>query len=244
LVLLDEPNRRVDPTKLAELEGAIEHRARSAAIVIVTHDLAFARRIGDHVCLIAAGRPLALQSAEDFFESPASESAAHFIREGNCWPERYAPTLPNHFCWVLEGQLGGMAYPGMLSDENEELEAIAQAGIEVLVSTTVDAFPREKLRPFGIEGRHLPIKDMDVPAVRTTASICAGMKRAIDAGRGVAVHCRAGLGRTGLLVASYLVWDGRSAAEAIEAVRRVNARYIQTTSQEKFIRQFAETIGR
>ncbi len=244
-LLLDEPERQVDASERNELVKILRARARGAAVVVVTHNLDFARAVGDFACLIAAGRIVAQQEVAAFFEEPASETVAEFVRTGNCWPEpRYEPPLPNHFHWVIPNKLAGMARPGLFGSEDEELEAIARAGVEILVSSTIEPFPRKRLQAFGIEGRHLPIRDMGVPPLRLVSSLCAGLDRAFEAERGVAIHCRAGLGRTGTLLAAMLVWRGDGGDAAIEKVRAVEPKYIQTPGQENFVREFAEVMGR
>jgi atypical dual specificity phosphatase len=60
----------------------------------------------------------------------------------------------------------------------------------------------------------------------------------------VVVHCHAGLGRTGTVLAALLVWEGAEARTAIAHVRSVNPRFIQSEAQLAFIRRFAEVHGR
>jgi atypical dual specificity phosphatase len=52
------------------------------------------------------------------------------------------------------------------------------------------------------------------------------------------LHCRAGLGRTGTLLACALVRGGLDAGRAIRAVRQANPRYIQTEGQLQFVSEF------
>ncbi|KAI8996113.1 protein-tyrosine phosphatase-like protein [Gaertneriomyces semiglobifer] len=51
-------------------------------------------------------------------------------------------------------------------------------------------------------------RDMDVPDVKHMLRLVQVMASVIEIGGGIAVHCHAGLGRTGLAIACYLVYDG------------------------------------
>lgn len=137
-----------------------------------------------------------------------------------------------------------MGRPGLLGDREADVAAIADVGVTRLVSLTEEMFPDCILRIFGIQGRHFPIPDMGVPAIGPTARLCRDLARAIDAGERVAVHCAAGLGRTGTVLASLLVWVGRSPDGAIAEVRRIQPRYIQNGAQLDFVQRFAETCTR
>ena len=60
---------------------------------------------------------------------------------------------------------------------------------------------------------------------------------------GVAVHCTAGKGRTGTVLAAYFVNAGLSAREAIQKVRTLRPGSIETPGQEEAIAEFAEKYG-
>ncbi len=72
LVVFDEPLSALDETTAGEVIAAIE-RARAAhgtAMLFVTHDLGFARRIAEHIVVLRQGRVVEAAPAADFFRAP------------------------------------------------------------------------------------------------------------------------------------------------------------------------------
>lgn len=239
-VLIDEP-KTCAPEERDELCASLRAHARRGAAVVVTHDLALARRAADRVALLVAGSLIADCDAPELFERPPNALARRFLEQGNCWPgSGGVPELPPHFCWVIPDRLAGMGKPGLLRREEDDLDAMAIAGINLLVSLTERPFPPELLRQHGMRGRHFPIPDMGVPSVGHTSRLCNELSRAIDAGERVAVHCHAGLGRTGTILAAILIWRGSDPERAIAELRATGRAYIQNEAQEQFVRHFAE----
>ncbi len=243
-ILLDEPLRGIPEGDEEEIVQHLrEHASRGGCAVVITHNLKFARALADHVLLICAHEVQALCSAQEFFEAPPNELAAQMVRAGNCSVAATQPKLPSHFRWIIQDRLAGMGKPGLLGDVEDELTAVANAGVSLLVSLTEQPFDVQKLRSYGIQSRHLSIRDMHVPAIGKAASVCSHIESVLDGGKAVALHCRAGLGRTGTMLAAMLVWRGMSAEMAIESVRRVCPHYIQRPSQVRFVHQFADHHG-
>jgi tungstate transport system ATP-binding protein len=86
VLFLDEPTASLDPTATREIEAVI--RAFDAAgtkIVMATHNLAQARRLGDEVIYLHQGRVLERTPADQFFSQPASAEAAAFIKGELPW---------------------------------------------------------------------------------------------------------------------------------------------------------------
>jgi tungstate transport system ATP-binding protein len=86
VLFLDEPTASLDPTATREIEAVI--RAFDAAgtkIVMATHNLGQARRLGDEVIYLHEGRVLERAPVESFFSRPASPDAAAFIKGELPW---------------------------------------------------------------------------------------------------------------------------------------------------------------
>lgn len=81
VLFLDEPTANLDPGAAREIEsiiGAIH--ASGAKIIMTTHNLGQARRLGDEILFINQGRLTERSSADRFFREPASTEATAFLR--------------------------------------------------------------------------------------------------------------------------------------------------------------------
>ena len=86
ILFLDEPTASLDPTATREIEAVI--RAFDAAgtkVVMATHNLGQARRLGDEVNYLHQGRVLERAPVETFFAQPATPEAASFIKGELPW---------------------------------------------------------------------------------------------------------------------------------------------------------------
>lgn len=93
----------------------------------------------------------------------------------------------------------------------------------------------------GMVWRHLPIPDQDVPAdafMRDWPTACQELLSALETGARIVLHCRGGLGRTGLVAALLLIETGIAPEDAIRDVRRRRPRAIETRAQEDFVRTY------
>jgi tungstate transport system ATP-binding protein len=86
VLFLDEPTASLDPTATREIESVI--RAFDGAgtkVVMATHNLGQARRLGDEVIYLHQGRVVERAPVEEFFAGPATPEAAAFIKGELPW---------------------------------------------------------------------------------------------------------------------------------------------------------------
>ncbi|HAZ62124.1 MAG TPA: hypothetical protein DCZ72_00720 [Armatimonadetes bacterium] len=81
VLLLDEPTASLDPSTAEHLLAALgEHLARRGqSLVLVTHQLPYARLLADRVLLLVDGRQVCVQPTEEFFHAPATSEAAEYV---------------------------------------------------------------------------------------------------------------------------------------------------------------------
>lgn len=123
-----------------------------------------------------------------------------------------------------------------------DLSWLRKHGVEVLVTLTEDPVPRAWVNEAGMMVVNVPVPDMQAPTARQIEHVLGTIERANATGMGVAVHCGAGLGRTGTFLAAYFVHKGMNAREALGKVRDLRPGSIETTEQERAVEAYARTI--
>lgn len=163
-----------------------------------------------------------------------------------------APT-DNLLWWVIPGVLAGMPMPfihperrmaggGALTDFDDELAALHSAGVRAVVSLLNIPNDASVYESVGFSFLCLPVTDGGAPTMeQATQFVCFVAKQRAER-RPVAVHCEAGVGRTGTMLATYLIAEGESAAAAIKRVRSVERVAVETRRQIQFLEQYAEKI--
>jgi len=157
-------------------------------------------------------------------------------------PRPTLDTMPG-FTWVVADQLAAMARPGRERDLDRDLAFLQSAGLTVLVSLTEEPIAPEMLAKYGITGLHLPVADFTPPSMAQIEQFLATFKKAQLEARPVGIHCTAGKGRTGTMLAAYLVSKGQSASEAIAKIRRLRPGSVETPEQEARIAEFAASLA-
>jgi tungstate transport system ATP-binding protein len=80
VLFLDEPTASLDPQATKAIEEVVRTiTARGVKVVMSTHDLGQARRIGGEIVLLHRGRVVETGPAEEFFACPRTQDARRFI---------------------------------------------------------------------------------------------------------------------------------------------------------------------
>lgn len=144
---------------------------------------------------------------------------------------------PQNFSWV-NSMLAASGRPASMS----QVMWLREQGIMALLSLTESPLPREWVDSAGLVYMHVPMRDHEPPSVEDLDKCVEFIASNIRAGRPTAVHCAAGLGRTGTVLAAYLVASEKVYPnEAIERVRRLRPGSVEP-SQETSVYAFAEKV--
>ena len=80
IMLFDEPTSALDPEMIQEVLDVIVSLAKEGmTMMIVTHEMNFARRVASRIVFMDAGRILEVSPPEEFFASPRDERAKQFL---------------------------------------------------------------------------------------------------------------------------------------------------------------------
>jgi atypical dual specificity phosphatase len=142
---------------------------------------------------------------------------------------------PQGFSWIDKPRLAALARPASA----EDFLWLRQQGIEVLVSLTEDRPRRDWAEDASLLVFHEPLEDMEAPTQDQLDRCVSAITKALERNMPVAVHCGAGLGRTGAVLAAYLVSKGMTASNAIARVRRLRPHSIETEEQAEAVEHFA-----
>ena len=133
--------------------------------------------------------------------------------------------LPNTY-WVIPGRLLAGAYPGGADDTEarQRLARLHEAGVDSFVDLTEDGElpPYRHLLPKHADYLRSAIVDTRVPNnVAQTLELLAAIRAALARERRVYVHCRAGIGRTGLVIGCFLADQESNGKTALKILNRL-----------------------
>lgn len=160
-------------------------------------------------------------------------------KPGNLWRKIHGKITkrPTNFSWLIEDKLAGCGMPTSL----EEINWIRSLGVRSIITMTEDSLPNSWLD--GMEYLHVPTEDLTAPDLEKIDGAVDYIDERIRNKEPVMVHCAAGIGRTGTILASYLIkYQKMTAKEAIEKVRNERPGSVQSDMQEMAVSMYEKYL--
>jgi ADP-ribosyl-[dinitrogen reductase] hydrolase len=168
-----------------------------------------------------------------------------------------APPLPNSY-WVVPGLLLAGEHPSGFNPEatRHRVGQLLAAGIECFLDLThpTEIESYDRALPLHIEYLRKPIRDHGLPERREhMMEILDCLHDALRSARPAYVHCRAGIGRTGMVIGCLLVERGLSGEQALDELARLWQQcqrsqfwpsVPETEAQTEYVRQWVRRIRR
>lgn len=161
-------------------------------------------------------------------------------KPGNIWRKVHGKITkrPTNFSWLIDQKLAGSGMPTSF----DELDWVLQQGVKSIVTMTENSLPDEWVKDLNYF--HVPTPDLTAPDMDRIDSAVEFIHQQINNEVPVMVHCAAGMGRAGTILACYLIkYQKHSAKEAIEKVRKERPGSIQSDVQEMAIGFYEKHIS-
>ncbi len=146
--------------------------------------------------------------------------------------------MQNGFYWAVNEKIAGMPRPGATVPIKNDLNFLQAQKIDILVSLTEQPISPTDLASHSINGLHLPIPDFQAPTMEQMTTFATTVSGVIGQGGRVGAHCAAGKGRTGTMLAVYLVHTGMTATAAIARIRQLSPGSIETSAQVAAVEEY------
>lgn len=172
------------------------------------------------------------------FREQLMQSPFQFLQEYDLTEDEKTQIILPHFSWLRENQLAALSYP----ESEDALLLLHRLGIRVLLNLSEASLPSEALHNTGLLSEHLPIEGFTAPTLLQVKQGLALISSSLDRHLPVAVHCVAGLGRTGSMLACYLIGQGLSAEQAITTIREWRPGSIEVPEQEAIVYEYEHFI--
>ena len=148
--------------------------------------------------------------------------------------------MPERFSWVIEDALAGMERPGLFEPLDEDLLFLRDKGIDVIVNLEEEKYAQDYP---GFTVKQIPVNDFKPPRPEDYASFMEFMLAQAAGKKKVVVHCYAGMGRTNLMIAAYLMNLMKiDPGTALNVVKLKRPFHVVTWEQEESLKAYFDSI--
>ena len=161
-------------------------------------------------------------------------------KPGNIWRKVHGKITkrPTNFSWLIEEKLAGSGMPTTF----DELDWVLKQGVKSIVTMTENSLPDSWVKD--VNYLHVPTPDLTAPDMDRIDTAVEFIHEQITNNEAVMVHCAAGMGRAGTILACYLVkYQKHSAKDAIQKIRKERPGSIQSDVQEMAIGFYEKHIS-
>jgi atypical dual specificity phosphatase len=146
---------------------------------------------------------------------------------------------PTNFSWVTEGKLAGSGLPVT----EDEFKWVIDKGVRSIITVREVSLPSRWFDGGDIDYLHLTVEDYGAPTMEVLDETVDYIDEKIRTGKAVLVHCAAGKGRTGAVLAAYLIKkENLSAEQAIEKIRLMRPGSVQSITQETALSMYEKYL--
>jgi atypical dual specificity phosphatase len=145
---------------------------------------------------------------------------------------------PTNFGWVIPDNLAASGIPS----SRKQVQWLKKNGVDSILTLTEKPLPEEYFTGTGVDSFHVQMFDHAAPSQESLAEAVHLVRKQIEGGHKVLVHCLAGQGRTGSVLTSYVVeYEGKDVDSALSELRAARPGSVER-SQEPAVREYARKL--
>jgi atypical dual specificity phosphatase len=145
---------------------------------------------------------------------------------------------PTGFVWVEKDKVAGSGYPS----SRGQIEWLVARGIDSILTLTPRPLAKEWVGGLPLTLGHVPMQDHAAPEIDSLNRGVNFVREQVGAGKVVLVHCLAGEGRTGCVLAAYLMKEKSiSAEEALRSLREIKPAFVER-AQERALKDYESSL--